>query len=286
MLNRTCAACGGTLQRAADHTAVCMKCFRTYRLDDPPRVQPTRINQQEKDMEAVDAGVMVAVLVLSLVMMAAFITGAYPLLIGVGVGIGALIKKRREIANEMQFDVREVPVKKTPYFGEYLRTENDCISRLRGLPLGRMPLGTYGEQAAEQLERIRLKKQALHELLGDNHPFIVSFRQAELYVMQNCKQVFFRLKYCDQDDPSLCRVHAHYLRDRIEENNKILRDCENLIIEVTQMDDYKPVPVPSVDVLADTLRQIRTGEQPEDAIYEQYEQMERHSQAQTRMMMR
>ena len=40
----------------------------------------------------------------------------------------------------------------------------------------------------------------------------------------------------------------------------MLRDFEKLIIEVTQMNQDMPVQEPCLDVLADTLRKVRTQE--------------------------
>ena len=66
--------------------------------------------------------------------------------------------------------------------------------------------------------------------------------------------------YCDQNDRELRRVHAAFLNERMDDNERVLRDFENLIIEVTQMDDGLPMNAPTLDVLASTLRSVRTGD--------------------------
>ena len=129
-----------------------------------------------------------------------------------------------------------------------------------------MPLGVYGERALHQLERLEQKQEALAAMLGKNHPFIRNGDDAEIFILKNCRQVLYRLKYCDQSDPNFCRIHAEYLEERLAENEKVLGDFEKLVIEVTQLDLDTPQTAPCLDVLAETLHGVRTqdGALPDD----------------------
>ena len=261
MLNKTCTVCGGTLQRGANDTAVCMKCFRTYRLNaySPavltqnaqinPAFQPnTRQNNNET------RGLMIFLLSLGLVATLCF--GIFPLSIGCIVALVQVSKNP---------DANKAPAKKTNEIrsvpcGEYLKQASDYTRALRDLPIGTMPLGIYAEKAALQIERLNRKQKGLREMLGAKHPFVKSCEDAEQYILANCKKVLWRLKYCDQTEPSLCRMHAEYLQTVLNDNEKVLRDYDKLLIEITQMHDNTPQLVPTLDVLADSLKSIRTGE--------------------------
>ena len=150
-----------------------------------------------------------------------------------------------------------------------MATHYDYYAQLQMLNLESMPLGRFGIEAAEQIRRLDSKMDALRALLPAEHPFFRNAADAEKYILENCKQILYRLKYCDQKDRALCRVHAKYLEARLAENEKVLRDFENLIIEVTQMNDDLPQQQPCLDVIADTLHQIRTGEETADVHQQQ-----------------
>ena len=140
------------------------------------------------------------------------------------------------------------------------KSSADFRSQFSALPLDTMPLGKYGWDADAQLRLLDNQKKALTEMLGKTHPFQKNAADAEQYVLNNCKQVLYRLRYCDQSDPAFCRIHAEYMQQRLAENARVLRDFEKLIIEVTQMNDDTPVQEPCLDVLADTLRNMRVQE--------------------------
>lgn len=282
MLNRTCAACGGVLQRGSGNTAVCMKCFRTYKMDTPRVTAPDRMNKPELDKDA-RMGLIVIFAFLAVVFAG---LGLFPL---VSVAIFAIVRqcveisKMQDTAQQNNGKVRSIPT------GEYLRNRSDYIRRLRELPLGQMPLGIYGERAAEQIERLEVKQRGLRDMLGREHPFVRSAEEAEGYILNNCRKILWRLKFCDQTDPDFCRIHAEYMHSVLAANEKVLDDYEKLLIEVSQIDET-PRALPTLDVLAETLRQVRTGEQPEEAIYQQYEReysrAEQHNTMGRRMMMR
>lgn len=262
MLKNTCAACGGVLQKAENHTAVCMKCFRTYRITSYqlqlPEPNPAFQREEEKPVwnNETRAGIIII-----LAMLAIFFAccGLFPLAAIVTVQI---IKQCVYIAKHPEpypapDGVRNVAC------GEYLKTPTDYTRALRSLPIGTMPLGLYAERAALQIEQLARKQKGLCAMLGREHPFLKSTQEAEAYILANCKKVLWRMKYCDQSDPRLCRLHAEYLQGLLDENDKILCDFEQLLIEVTEMDDDLPRTAPHLDVLADTLHGARTDVLPE-----------------------
>lgn len=251
MLNRNCAACGGVLQRASNNTAVCMKCFRTYKIGDTQIAPNPAFQRQNEGSLSADArvGLILIFSILGLIFLAA---GAFPLTV-------IMVMMCAWAAKTKARTPQEEPVRSVAC-GEYLKNRKDYLRALRDLPLGTMPLGIYGERAAEQIERLTVKQQGLKAMLGSDHPFVRSANEAEGYVLENCKKILWRLKYCDQTDAGLCRLHAEYLQGVLEANEKVLRDYEKLLIEVTQMDEGTPAAVPALDVLADSLHSVRTGE--------------------------
>ncbi len=144
--------------------------------------------------------------------------------------------------------------------GDRFRTPDDLLAAFRLLPLTYMPLRAEAGEAIAQLNQLNRKQLAIRALLEKDHPFRKSADDAAAYIMNNCKQILYRLQYCDQNDLSLREMHQTYLRGLLDENARVLQDFERLIIEITQMNDSLPAPVPSLDVLADTLYSIRTGE--------------------------
>lgn len=281
MLNRTCAACGGVLQKGEGNTAVCMRCFRTYRLESSQLAPPRR--KQELDKET-RIGLIFMMAIMAMVFMA---LGVIPAVVILVVGIvkqGVQVAQKSSDAAESAVSEQHRETKRNIPFGTYLKTRSDYLRALRGMPLGTMPLGVYGERAAEQIERLAMKQRGLRDMLGSDHPFVRSAEEAENFIFDNCRKIIWRLKYCDQTDPGFCRIHAEYMQSALEANEKVLNDYERLMIEVSQMDEPLQT-APSLDVLAETLRSVRTGEQPEEAIYQQYER-QYEKQSSRRMMMR
>ncbi|MBR4201907.1 MAG: hypothetical protein IKQ91_11690 [Oscillospiraceae bacterium] len=266
MLNKTCTVCGGMLQRGTNDTAVCMKCFRTYRLN---AYQPTTLvnpafqpnPSAEKPMNDETRASVIFLLIVGAIL--TLCLGLFPLSVGMIVVIVEMSKKKNaKPAVNNSCERGNLP------FGEYLKKTPDYIRALRDLPIGTMPLGIYAEKAALQIERMNRKQKGLREMLGADHPFVKSGEDAERYILANCKKVLWRLKYCDQTEPSLCRIHAEYLQTVLNDNEKVLKDYDKLLIEVTQMNDNTPQLVPTLDVLADSLHSIRTGDLPEDTAYQ------------------
>lgn len=181
--------------------------------------------------------------------------GIFPLMAVLGFQI---MKQCAYLVKESDSDA---PAVRNVACGEYLKTCGDYIRAVQSLPLETMPLGIYGEHAVRQIEQLRKKQQGMQAMLGNAHPFLKNTAEAEQYVLANCKKILWRLKYCDQSDAQLCGVHAAYLQERLCENEKVLRDYENLLIEITQMDDDTPSAEPTLDVLADSLRTLRGDDQ-------------------------
>lgn len=252
MLQNTCTVCGGVLQKTADDTAVCMNCRQTYLITSYHIHTPFDWKTHNRRVRSVIPFALLG-------MFYAHIGAPLPTLALALLIIWQCIRLTKHIPPEPAAD-GAVPVPR----GEALSTRADYIRALRTMPLATMPLGTYGERAAQQIERMEKKEQALKTVLEDNHPFFAQTAEADAYILANCKQIIFRLKHCDQSDPQLCRMHAAFLQGLIEENDKILRDYEALLIEVTQMHSALPPDTPSLDVLADALHSVRTGGQPEE----------------------
>lgn len=257
MLKHTCAACGGVLQKAEHNTAVCMKCFRTYNITSYQIQNPNPAFQREQDEEWRNQIRIGLIILLSVATLFCAGVGLFPISIVLSVQIVKQLKSIAQSADRcaLSYSVKDVPC------GEYLKNPSDYTRALRGLPIGTMPLGLYAERAALQIEQLVRKQKGLSEMLGKEHPFLNSAHEAEAYILANCKKVLWRLKYCDQSDPQLCRLHAEYLQGVLDENDRILRDYEQLLIEVTQMDDDLPRTAPHLDVLATALHSVRTGEQ-------------------------
>lgn len=260
MLRTTCAACGGALQRAQHNTAVCMKCFRTYEITSNQLQAPNpafqRAPKEQPDNQA-RLGLIFICAVLGMI----FACCDAPLL--AAIMVIQTVRQCVHIAKHPEPDTAPDGIRSVAC-GEYLKTRGDYTRALRDLPIGTMPLGLYAERAALQIENLARKQQGFLEILGSNHPYLKNCAEAEAYILANCKKVLWRLKYCDQSDPRLCRLHAEFLQGVLDDNDRVLRDYEHLLIEVTQMDDDLPQTAPSLDVLADTLHSMRTGERLTD----------------------
>ena len=254
MLYTKCPACGVQLRRESGNTAVCPKCLRGFRGTEPsmfsaavkPQQTCTKPGKKTAGSEKKIAALLVAV-------MFAGITGgsaAVPLILVFSVLI-IMFTIQSVITDTENMD-------KIPAAGEKLKTTADYLRQFRTLSLETMPLGAFGDEAVRQIQMLDAKLQAMQEMLGKEHPFENNAETASRFVLANCKQILYRLRYCDQSDPALCRVHAEYMQERLHENARVLRDFEQLLIEVMQMNNDMPVQEPCLDVLADTLRNVRT----------------------------
>ena len=145
-----------------------------------------------------------------------------------------------------------------PGCGEKLRSSSDYLTQLRMMQLDTMPLGSYGRRAMEQIELLERQMQAIGELTGTENPFAEQTDKAAQFIYANCKQIIYRLKYGDQGDPAFRGIHEAYLGSCLRENDKVLHDFGQLILEVTQMERDLTSEAPCLDILADTLRDVRT----------------------------
>lgn len=249
MLNNTtrrCPACGVALRQESGSAMVCPKCFREFSAKN--QAFSSRPNASPAD----GGGRELLIVLLITAIVFTFAVGMIP----IGILLtGSLVSCFRKSANSPAAE--SAPVRYVPC-GKMLQTRADYIRSFRSMALYDMPLGIYGERAVHQVTRLEQKQQALQTMLGKNHPFIRNGDEAETYILKNIKQILYRLKFCDQSDPDLCRMHAEYLEGRLAENEKILRDYENLVIEVTQLDLDTPETKPCLDVLAETLHNVRT----------------------------
>ncbi|MCQ2407479.1 MAG: hypothetical protein MJ065_02995 [Oscillospiraceae bacterium] len=262
MLKNVCPACGILLRRSSGWNAVCPNCLRSFRMNDrtvgyraPEPISGSLPNKPSKAGNYVPRMIIWIALIV-----AALVIGFFPLaMIGF---IAVLINASRIDKENAKYSGKQT----VSYVacGEKLATHYDYYTQFRMLNLDAMPLGRFGIEAAEQIRRLESKMDALRALLPADHPFFRNAADAEKYILENCKQILYRLRYCDQNDRALCRVHANYLEARLSGNEKVLRDFENLIIEITQMSDALPQQQPCLDVIADTLHQIRTGEETAD----------------------
>ena len=262
MLYTKCPACGVPLRKATGNMSVCPKCFRGFRSCETSlnvsaapagtAVQPVSNADRETVARAkprIIAGLVSAIFLFSM----AGTADVLPVIMILVVLIVCVCVKDGFAENT---DSAPAAVPKAS--GMKFRNTTDYLNQFRTLPLYSMPLGRFGSDAVQQIRQLETKQQALSELLGPNHPFEKNSQEAAKFVLANCKQILFRLRYCDQTDPALCRVHAEYMQIRLQENARVLRDFEKLIIEVTQMNDDLPAREPCLDVLADTLRNVRT----------------------------
>ena len=271
MLYTKCPACGVPLRKATGGTSVCPKCFRGFRSSETSlnvsaapagtTAQPVYAANTKENANRVKPRIIVGLLsVIFLVSMTGTIA-VLPFIIMLLVLIVRVCVKDYNIEDSFT-DLVTDPVKKPLAIpaasGAKFRNTTDYLNQFRTLPLASMPLGKLGLEAVQQIRQLEAKQQALRELLGTDHPFEKNSREAAKYVLANCKQILFRLRYCDQNDPAFCRIHAEYIQTRLQENAKVLRDFEQLIIEASQMNDDLPAEVPCLDVLADTLRTVRT----------------------------
>ena len=259
MLNNTtrkCPACSVMLQPVTGSSAVCPKCFRqfsyqntAFRSNTQSSTDPFADNKREVKAVLLFIG-MISTLAVGMIPITVFLTVLFV-----------------RLCSEASAQNSKAPEGKIIPTCMYLNKRSDYIRVFRTARFDEMPLGIYGERALHQIERLEQKQQALVAMLGKEHPFIHNGDEAEVYILKNCKQVLYRLKYCDQSDPDLCRVHADFLEGRLADNEKILHDFENL---VTQLDLDTPETKPCLDVLAATLHDVRTqdGALPDEIRYD------------------
>lgn len=266
--NVRCPVCSTPLRSGAANTMLCPNCFRQYRMHDDafgrsmvrlPADRQTHENAEEKYAPAI------ALFIFGIIFTAAI--GAIPLTILFCVLLGGTVKKQKKDGELASLFLPSAAQEKIPAAaGKKLVSRADYIRMLRALELYDMPLGSYGERAISQINRLIVKQEALITLLGSDHPFIQNANDAEAYILSNCKQIIYRLKFCDQNDPCLCRMHAEFLEKRLADNDRVLNDFENLVMEVTEFNSTTPVRQPCLDVLADTLRGIRCGDLPQEEL--------------------
>lgn len=244
-VNNQCPACRLSLRLSSGNTAVCPQCFRTFQLQNETLKSPSAESQSQQSADLKPTGVF-ALYIVGIILSIVF--GAFPLTIFLSI---KLMKHCR------QTDLQQ-PAQKQNTGGTPLKTCADHLCALRSLPLYDMPLGSYGNRAVRQIERLEQKQKALVTMLGSDHPFIRNGNEAENYILKNCRQILYRLEFCEQSDPEFYGRHAEFLEERLDENEKVLHDFENLVIEVTQLDLDSPESAPCLDVLADTLHDLRT----------------------------
>lgn len=253
MMVLTCQFCSGALRmQPGKMGGQCTRCGRYYSSDELYRLSSFR--QPEADREA-DPAKIVAFVIGAVLCLCLF--PAMPMMLLVLAPV-LIVLAAKQLIHEAETESEQA--KQPVAAGDKLRNVDDFIRAFRMLPLQTMPLRAEAGRAISQLDMLKRKQVAIAALLPQNHPFIQSANDAARYIMNNLRQVYYRLQFCDQNDRELRRVHAAFLNERMDDNERVLRDFENLIIEVTQMDDGLPMNAPTLDVLASTLRSVRTGD--------------------------
>lgn len=258
MLYTKCPACGVALRGGSGNVSVCPRCLRGFRSNDPSFpasavIQPVTTGNTNVQPKSDPNSRRIAALLVAIIFFG-FAGGAAALPIILVMTVLIVRFAIASVKDDFTADSEPIPVRRPP------QSCADYRKELNALQLETMPLGKYGYDADAQLRLLENQKKALTEMLGASHPFQKNAADAEQYVLNNCKQIYYRLRYCDQSDPAFCRIHAEYMQQRLQENARVLRDFEKLIIEVTQMNQDMPVQEPCLDVLADTLRKVRTQE--------------------------
>ena len=249
-----CQFCGGALLTHNGRMgAQCTSCGKYYSADQLYRLASFHKPAEDKsDRVAPIAGIAVIAAVIWLAMIP-----VAPVMATLLLPAGVIYAAKKIIDSDMAVQSSsEKPVGAA----EQLRSADDYLRAFRMLPLDYMPLRAEACRAIAQIDALKRKQIAVASMLEQGHPFIQSCNNAAEYILSNLKQVLYRLKYCDQNDVSLRKMHAEYLRERLDDNDRVLRDFENLIIEVTQMEDQTAVTAPTLDVLAETLHSVRTGD--------------------------
>lgn len=257
MLTNQCKICGGVLRRQTNHTLVCTCCSAVYPEGAVSSTETGAFRQREVAQSTTPprnfvVGILIAAIILS------FAIGLFPISVGLIVALVKVVNADKDISTVTEQYRQETPAVKPAEKVEKLETCDDYLSAFYQLHLNNMPLGRLGAEAVRQIQMLMRKQEAIRDMLTPGHPFITSANEAERFVLENCRHILLRLKYCDQDEIGFLRQHENYIRQKLQENAKILRDFEKLIIEITQMDDNAPRMEPHMDVLADALHNIRT----------------------------
>ena len=260
MLNYTCTFCGSPIRMSNGRMGgQCVRCGKYFSSDEIYRIALFREPKQRavtvpKKLTPEKAAVLIPAFIFCM-----FAIPFSPLpMIALVLPVIVILSAKRLIEADQDEDAES---SKPVAAGEKLKNVDDFIRAFRTMPLDYMPLREEAGRALAQLDALKRKQIALAAMLSPDHAFIKSGNEAAAYIMNNLKQVLYRLRFCDQSDPELRRMHTKFLRERLDENDRILRDFENLIIEVTQLADDTPVTAPSLDVLAKTLHSINTGEE-------------------------
>ncbi len=249
---------------------ICPRCGRSEQIAqsnaDPAVFRQAEIENPDRNSKIITLVVLVCL---------TFVCGALNLFPLVCIFIIFIVRILRDILprlnNNSFFDIDSIPqsapiniTREVPKTGDSKssaripNTRNDYINAFMSLNLMSLPLGRYGAEAVNQIRQLTDKQAALQAMLGWVHAFSASCKRAEEFVLENCKHIYYRLRYCDQRDPAFLHEHELYIREKLVENAKILHDFEKLIIEVTEMNDNELRPEPCMDVLAETLHNIRT----------------------------
>ena len=257
MLMNQCNICGGVLRRQTNHTMVCTCCSAVFPEEHVTAQEPAVFRRQETlnpDLRQ-ERSVVITLLIIATVF--TFAIGLFPVSIGLIVTLVKVINSNKPSTVTEAQRMQPKMVRKVEQT-EKLVTCDDYLSAFYRLHMNNMPLGRLGAEAVRQIQQLIHKQEALRAMLEPGHPFLESGNNAQGFILDNCRHILFRMKYCDQNERVFLSEHELYITQKLKENEKILRDFEKLIIEITQMDDNAPRLQPHMDVLADALRSIRT----------------------------
>ena len=263
MLNKICPACGVPLRKCSEpDTFVCPKCLRSFKdctqQQHPEQPFTEEVFKGKETLPDLSEGTIAVIFIMILVACVAFVLRMVPVAIVAALMIVITVKLVEHTDQKQeQAPAAEKKQKQT----SEPETSEDYIRAFRSVGNGNYELLPQTEHAVTQLQQLAHKRRGLSAMLGSEHPFLQMAADAERYVLGNCRQIYRRFYYCDLSDPSLLRQHMLFASERLSENDRVLADYENLVIEVTQMDDSDPVPVPCMDTVTDTLRRIRTGDE-------------------------
>lgn len=266
MLNKICPECGITLRKCSDpDTFVCPKCLRSFKdcsrsqeLNTAEQPFPEEVFKGKESLPDLSDGTIAVIFIMILVACVSFVLRMIPVTIVAALMIVITVKVvERTDRKPEQAPAAEEKQKQTAE----PETTADFIRAFQNIGRQNFDLLPQTEHVVTQLQQLERKRRGLSAMLGTDHPFLQMAADAERYVLSNCRQIYRRFYYCDLSDPSLLRQHMLFASERLRENERVLADYENLVIEVTQMDDSTPVPVPCMDTVTDTLRRIRTGDE-------------------------
>lgn len=266
MRSQNCPVCGITLRKCSDpDTFICPKCLRTFKdctqPQEPKRTEqplPEEVFKGKESLPELSDGTIAIIFIMILVACVSFVLRMIPVSIVAAVMIVITVKlvdrtdqkpEQTDASGKTQKQISEP------------ETAADYIRAFQSIGCMNPELLSQTEHAVTQLHQLEHKRRGLLAMLGADHPFLQMAADAERYVLGNCRQIYRRFYYCDLSDPALLQQHMLFASERLRENDRVLADYENLVIEVTQMDDSDAVPVPCMDTVTDTLRRIRTGDE-------------------------